>query len=601
MKPCHGIDLGTTASVIGLVVDGTPHLFPIAGSELLPSVVLYPAAGEPLVGHPALNALLLDPTRGVLSSKRQMGTNHRYDVGGRTVTPVDVAEQILRALADGVVAAGGERPERVVITVPAWFTQPQRADTRLAGERAGFQVERIINEPTAAALAHAHGQELTRRVLVYDLGGGTFDVSVVDQDGVVVEVKASHGDSRLGGDDIDLALTDEVLRRLAASDRALRDAVDASPAARIRLRLAVEQAKIDLSEATRTVLRVPYLLDLDGKARHLELPLDRADVDAAAAPFIDRTLRLVDRVLTEAGVDAKELDELLLVGGSTLQPLVWHALHDRYGLEGSYAIDPRRSVALGAAIQGAIIDGSTTAGILVDVAPYPLSVGAATGVYGPTHFACRVLTPRNAPLPSRHSELFRTMSPDQKTLKMPIFQGSSVDPRRNALLGEVRLDQLPPAPEGEQGRPIRVVFRHDLDGLVQIEVTDELSGRSTFGRLAIDGAEQATLRAELEELLERQGLDYPEAEDETDGPPDPGIMGLHEVPAPSADLGEAIRTFEQVVAAERRLRATHGTAGGILVDLATAGLAQANAGQEAEALASYDAISDKLFTLGVYL
>ncbi|NOY25881.1 MAG: Hsp70 family protein, partial [Oligoflexia bacterium] len=559
-SPCFGIDLGTTCSAIGLVRDGVPRILPVDGTELLPSAVLYPKDGDPLVGQPALNALPLHPERGILSSKRLMGSDHRYDLGDRQLTPVDVAAVVLQRLIQAAQTACGIRPERAVITVPAWFTQAQRADTRAAGKRAGLQVARIINEPTAAALAHAHGQDLRRRVLVYDLGGGTFDVSLVEQDGPVVEVRASHGDSRLGGDDIDLALVDLVLRRLAETDRALRDAVDASVPARVRLLLAVEQAKIALSETDQVTLRVPFLLEMDGTARHLELPLSRMDVDDASEPFLRRTITSVDQVLADAAVKPGDIEDLLLVGGSTLQPRVWHMLHQRYGLEGSHAISPRRAVVLGAAIQGAIVDGSRTDGILVDVAPYSLSIGHARGpMRVPTHFVCTVVTPRNAPLPSRHTEILSTAVPRQKTVTIPVFQGAHIDPRRNTILGRILLKGLPPAPQGRDSRPIRVEFRHDLDGMVHIEVTDVLSGRSAQGQVAADGAEQEQLREDVQKVWEHDhlipgdGSDWDQDEPWSTEPwhADPSTAG-HETDLGAPDAAEAAAVFRVVLDARER-------------------------------------------------
>lgn len=598
--PCFGIDLGTTCSAIGLVRDGVPQIFLVDGSELLPSVLFAKEDGAMLVGQEALNALALDPSRGVLSSKRYMGTEHVYRLGTLELRPVDVATHILRRLAEAAFAATGIRPERVVITVPAWFTQAQRADTKKAGEQAGFQVERIINEPTAAALAHAHGQPLKRRVLVYDFGGGTFDVSLVEQDGPIVEVRASHGDSRLGGDDIDLALVDRVLRRLAETDRPLRDAVDASLAARIRLQLAVEKVKVILSEVVETTLRIPFLVEVEGKPAHLEMVLTRSDVEEAATPFLERSLRSVDQVLGDTSTTARQLDELLLVGGSTLQPLVWHTLHERYGLQGSHAIPPRRAVVLGAAIQGAILDGSRTDGILVDVAPYSLSVGVATGGYMPTHFRCEVLTPRNAPLPARHSTQLRTVTPMQDMVELPIFQGSSIDPRKNAVLGFVRLTGIPPAPAGAAGRPIRVEFRHDLDGMVDITVTDVLSEKQARGKVAADGTEQAELRRRVEKHWEHLiPMEEPDQEPE-EWQPEPAS------PPPSsvqerADQAEARQVFQAVLAGEGGLQAEHPDLAEALLKLARDGQIALDMGSAEEALPLYDQLSDLLFDQGIYL
>jgi molecular chaperone DnaK len=594
--PTFGIDLGTTASAIGWVDRGVPRLIPIDGSSLVPSIVMY--GDEILIGSRARNALPLDPERAVLSSKRVMGTDHRFRTGEREVTPVDVAEQILRYLVDGAQREVGIRPERVVITVPAWFTQAQRADTRLAGERAGLRVERIVNEPTAAALAHAHGQDLTRKVLVYDLGGGTFDVSVVHQDGPVVEVLASHGDSRLGGDDIDLALVEHLLRRLTETDQELARAVGTSAAARVRLRLAAEATKIELSEAISATVRVPFLLDLDGRPRHIEIPIDRTDLERISAPFIERTLRSVDQVLSDADLNPGDLDELLLVGGATLQPLVWHMLHERYGLEGSHAIAPRDVVALGAAIQGAIVDGSRTDGILVDVAPYPLSVGVVTGPLAglQTHYVCKVLTPRNTPLPARHAERFSTTHAGQRGVRLYVFQGSSIDPRQNVLLGRVELQDLDPAPPGEAGRPLVVAFRHDVDGLVQVELTDERSGRTARGQVAADGAEQADLQDEL--LQELDGLVLGDgSEPEEEEALDEGSV----VESDQGPLAEARATFAAVIEAQPRLAAEHGAAAEPLVAMARAGQVALDEGRDDDALASYDDLSDRMFAMGIYL
>lgn len=599
LSPCFGIDLGTTCSAIGVVRDGVPQVLKIDGDELLPSVVSFPRSGPPLVGHTALNALALDPERAVLSSKRRMGSNHHYNFEGRDETPVSVAGHILRRLCEGAKHTIGLRPERAVITVPAWFTQAQRSDTRRAGELAGLTVERIINEPTAAALAHAHGQDIRRRALVYDLGGGTFDVSVVDQDGPVVEVRASHGDSQLGGDDIDLALVDLVLRKLAMNDRALRDAVDASLAARVRLRLAVEQAKIALSERVETTLRVPFLLEVGGESRHLEMTLTREELNEASLPFITRTLRSVDQVLNDAKLTPRDVDELLLVGGSTLQPLVWHLLHERYGLEGSHAIAPRRAVVLGAAIQGAIVDGSRTDGILVDVAPYSLSVGVSTSAspFSPQHYFSRVITPRNAPLPSRHTETFYTGYREQREVQIPIFQGSSSDPRRNIVLGMIRIDKLDPAPQGQPDRPIRVELRHDLDGLVQITITDVLSERSVKGQIAADGEEQAALRERLEQEWDESGLILGLDEDpSTDDEPQLSAPTL-----PASDLADAQLAFTAVLEARDRLEREQPAAAAELIDLAHSGQSAAASGDPDGAIALYDELSDRLFSLGVYL
>jgi molecular chaperone DnaK len=442
-------------------------------------------------------------------------------------------------------------------------------------------------------LAHAQGQDRERIALVYDLGGGTFDVSAVRQDGPVLEVLASHGDSRLGGDDIDQALTDGVMTRLSRDQPELREQLDASAAARVRLRAAVEEAKIALSQTLHATLRAPFLADGPDGPLHLELELSRGELEEAAGPWIARTLESVDQVLQDAGLAPEDIDELLLVGGATQTPMVWAALRDRYGLEGSHAIPPRTAVALGAAIQGAIVDGSRVHGVLVDVAPYSLSVGVSTGP-GPnisTHFLCRVLTPRNTPLPSRHTEIFATHHPLQDGVKVPIFQGGHPDPYRNTLLGMVEIMGLEPAPPGHFNRPIAVEFRHNLDGIISATVTEELSGRRGEARLALDGEASEALMEELEELIgDLETGDGSDPEEEEDAPP--------EVSAPadlSADAEEARRTFQAALGSADAL-AVEG-----LEALIREGLAALDAGDEAAALERYDALSDKLFDEGIFL
>ncbi len=594
IPPCYGIDLGTTCSTIGCVVQGEPRLIAVDGSVLLPSVVSVPDGAEPLVGQPALNRLPLDPQRTVRSAKRHMGTEHTWDIDGRAVAPPQVAAMVIGRLLDAAEAEHGARPTRAVITVPAWFTQAQRADTRRAGEAAGLTVERIINEPTAAALAHAQGQELRRRVMVYDLGGGTFDVSIVQQDGPLLEVLASHGDSRLGGDDIDEALTAHVLSRLADEQPTVHAAIVDAAAARVRLQAAVEEAKIALSSERATVLRAPFLTDGPGGSVHVELKLTREELTRITAPLLMRTLDSVGETLTAAGLTGADIDELLLVGGATQMPMVFTLLHEHFGLEGSHTIPPRRAVALGAAIQGAIVDGSRVHGVLVDVAPYSLSVGVADGNPLIGRFFCRVLTPRNTALPSRHTELFSTGHPQQPGIKLPIFQGAHSSPRRNTLLGIIEIHDLPPAPPDRFTRPIAVEFRQDLDGMVSVTVTDELSGQTGSARLAIDGEAAAGLHEDLETLLE--GFAFDEDEDTADG----AEPVAEEVPVLSGDLEEAKQTFASVLAAVDRLRAEHPDDAQRLLDCARVGQESLSSDPD-RVLAHYDTLSDLMFETGIFL
>jgi len=602
-SPCFGIDLGTTASAIALVQDGVPRVLHVDGADLVPSVLLFHPDGQLLVGQAALNALPLHPTRGVQSAKRRMGSDHTWSPAGKPITPVDVAEHVLRKLCAGAEASCGVRPRRVVITVPAWFTQAQRADTRTAGERAGLDVVAIINEPTAAALAHAQGSTHRRRVLVYDLGGGTFDVSVVDQDGTVLEVVASHGDSLLGGDDIDAALMAHVLERLSEEQPRLHSLVVDSQAARVRLRLAVEAAKVDLSTHLATTIRIPFLVDDGDDKAHLELVVERSELEAVSGPIIQRTMSSVHQVLADAGVGPAELDDLVLVGGATLQPQVWHMLHHDLGMEGSHAISPRRAVVLGAALHGAILDGATHLGVLVDVAPYSLSVGVVMRVGGQEMFGCRVITPRNAPLPAVHSEQFFTMYPGQTELKVPIYQGGSRSSERNVFLGTVECTGLPTTTSASDWSPraIRVTLHHDRDGMVRMDVVDVLSGHTGQGRVASDGAEQVALR---EAFMADAVPDVELA------PPGPGELDFGTSPEAVGEVWQAggddeedevARTFANVLDPGLDLTSLVGDAADGMLEQARAGQQALEAGDADTAEQIFDALTDRLLDHGVFL
>ena len=609
--PTFGIDLGTTCSSIGLVLNGTPTLLAVEeGEVLLPSVVSFPPEGAPIVGRPALNRLGLDPDRTIRSAKRDMGTDHRWTIGDREIGPEDVATLVLRRLCDGAVAAGQPRPERVVITVPAWFPQPARTATRRAGEAAGLEVVRLVNEPTAAALAHAHGQALERRALVYDLGGGTFDVSLVDQHGLLTEVLASHGDTRLGGDDIDDALLELIIDRVAdAGDDDLALLLEENPSARERARRAVEEAKIQLSSEVDTTVRAPFVGESKGTPHHLEVPLSRADLAEVATPLLRKTLRSVQRVIEDAGIDVSEVDELLLVGGMSRTPQVFAALFDELGLEGSSAIAPDRAVGLGAAIQAAILDGSRVDGMLVDVAPYSLSVGVASGPAPGllTNFICRVVTPRNSPLPARHTEVFHTVGPHQRTVTIPVLQGAHPDPRRNLVLGRIELNGLPDAPAGRRDRPVTVEFRHDLDGLVQIEVRDQLSGRSSQARVAADGDDVAELRdLLLQEIGDLQpGWGEPLSDEAPAEPPSSAARNdssaAAEVPPAPSDTADMEQAFARLLADRGSIADVPADDAASLMRLAREGIAQLAGGDVDAARARHDDLSDLLFELGVYL
>ncbi len=618
-EPIFGIDLGTTCSAIAWAGNGRPTILPVHGEDLLPSVVSFTADGPSLVGRPALNHMALEPERTIRSAKRHMGSDHFWDVDGLVIAPAHVATVILKELARAAGRASGHDVKRVVITVPAWFTQAQRADTRKAGLEAGLEVVRLVNEPTAAALAHAHGQDIRRKALVYDLGGGTFDVSLVYQDGPVVEVLASHGDTGLGGDDFDKLLMGHVLERLGDKDPELLQAVEGSPPARSRLLAALEQAKMALSDSTRTRLLVPFLLEMDGEPRHLEMSLERSAFESLIDTLLDRTMDCVDQVLADGRLSQDEVDELLLVGGSTRIPLVWERLRARYGLEGSAAIPPDRAVVLGAAVQGAIVGGSRVDGILVDVAPFSLSVAviAHLAPSGPPNYICRVVTPRNAPLPSRHTERFYTLHPRQEILKLTVFQGGHSNPLANVALGEIAMSGIPPAPEGEDARPIDVEFRHDLDGMVDIRVIDLLGNREVAGRVAADGEQVAKLMQQTRETMMKAGWTPGDGSDPDPwhplpvdkALPEPGETGTEQDEAHLQDdlqqytdgPDDARALFKAVRRRHKMLRNRYPELADELLGSASQGLEYLDSGEQRKAMQNYDDLADRLFDLGIFI
>jgi molecular chaperone DnaK (HSP70) len=561
--PIVGIDLGTTFSAIAsLDAEGRPVILSVAGARVTPSVVSYPVGeGAPLVGVPALNQLAYAPERTVRSAKRRMGSGERYVVGERTLAATEVQAEVLRHLADGAAAALGARPTRAVITVPAYFDQPQRQATREAGERAGLAVERLLNEPTAAALAR-YPEGGLRQLLVYDFGGGTFDASVVRQESELLEVLASHGDTHLGGDDLDRALADLLLERWAAQRGAdaatLARRVRADLAASTRLDLAAEAAKRQLSDAVDAVVRLEYLLE----GAHLEVEVTRHDFEGCLAPFLERTLASVRRALDDARLGPDDLDEVLLVGGSSRIPAVWERLHEELGLEPDRSLHPEESVALGAAVQAGLASGAAVRRVLVDVAPYSLGVAALQLSADPPFMRCKVVTPRNTPIPSRCSEVFYAISADQKGVEVFVFQGSDEDPLRNRCIGRLHLSGIARAP-GEQTPRVTVDFQYDLDGIVGVTLSNRAAQRSESAKLAVDGLGTRDLAAEY--LA--------------------SCLHARHAPGPGRSLAEAQREWVAALEREKREKEGAGTGEGTEEDdalEAAAALAAALGGDDAD-------------------
>ena len=494
-----GIDLGTTNSEIAVYRDGRPQVLADAGGRLiLPSVVGLDQDGALLVGEAASNQYILHPERTVRSIKRLMGSDRKVALGARDYTPQDISAMILRRLKEIAEERLGAPVRKAVITVPAFFSDAQRQATREAGEIAGLEVVRIINEPTAAALVYEAAQRQGKRVLVYDLGGGTFDVSVVRIEEGVVEVIASHGNNHLGGDDFDHKIVERVLDHLKIEHKA---DVSANPQAMARIHRAAESAKKHLSDHPFARIEEEYLAEVDGKPIHLALELARTDYEEMIAPFIEETLSAIHIALESAGLTASQVEEILLVGGATRTPLIRNRLNEVFGRPARGEVDPDLCVAMGAAIQGAAIAGEKVSAVLVDVTPYTFGTSALDyldgGLY-PYRFV--PIIPKNTPIPVRKSEAFRTVTDNQKVVEVRIYQGESEDALENIKIGEFRVEDLADAPAGNI---IILDLALDRDGILHVSAKEKATGLEQ--RITIDKAMSRYDEEEIEEA--RQHID----------------------------------------------------------------------------------------------
>jgi len=461
-----GIDLGTTNSEIAVIQDGQVKVLPIHGDPILPSCVGIDPSGQLIVGRTARNQLIAAPESTVLSIKRQMGADTRVSLGDKQLSPEEISSFILRELKQEAERQLGQPVRKAVITVPAFFNERQRKATQLAGELAGLEVVRILNEPTAAALAYGAGRTADERLLVYDLGGGTFDVSVVVVEQGVVEVKASHGDTHLGGDDFDQLLVEHAVRAFQA-----QHGVDLhqTPTVLRRLKVALERAKCQLSDEPYVRVREEYL---DGQ-HHLELELHRAEYEALITPLLEKTLVCVHQTLTDAQLTPAQIDKVMLVGGATRTPLVHRLLHERLQLEPRFEINPDLIVAMGAAIQAGVIAGDKQHAILVDITPHTFSIDCYGLRDGWEDLICVPILPRNTPLPARKAELFVTHFDNQDLVDIGAYQGEGQTPEENTLIGRFKIEGLSPVPAGNQ---LVVQFDLDLNGMLKVTATEKATG-----------------------------------------------------------------------------------------------------------------------------
>ncbi len=473
METIIGIDLGTTNSEVAVIRNGRAEvLVDETGEKMLPSVVGFDEQGTLLVGAAARNQWLLAPERTVRSVKRLMGSDERVRLGDQQYSPQEISAIILRTLKERAEKALGEPLKKAVITVPAFFNETQREATREAGEMAGLEVVRIINEPTAASLTYDPQPDRLERLLVYDLGGGTFDVSIVQVEQQVVEVLASHGDTHLGGDDFDQLLLDYVAQRFLDDHGVdLRTA----PTSKSRLLQAVEEAKKALSAEPVAQLREEFIAEKKGTPLHLSMEIRREDYEAMVEPLLEKTLKCVDEALSDAQLTANQIDTVVLVGGASRTPIVQRLLSEQLGKPVHTEVDPDLCVAMGAAVQAGLIAGIDVGPVLVDITPHTLGIstlGTLHGFPSPHHFA--PVIPRNTSLPARRSQIFYTCQDNQEAADISVYQGEDEDVRYNDQIGEFLLEDLS---EAKAGNEILVRFELDLSGLLKVTAVERITGR----------------------------------------------------------------------------------------------------------------------------
>ena len=491
MSKVIGIDLGTTNSCVAVMEGGEAVVIPNAeGNRTTPSVVAFSKSGERMVGQTAKRQAITNPDRTIASIKREMGSDHRVNIDGKSYTPQEISAMILQKLKSDAEAYLGQPVTEAVITVPAYFTDAQRQATKDAGKIAGLDVKRIINEPTAAALAYGVDKEQTQKIMVYDLGGGTFDVSILEIDDGVIEVLATAGNNRLGGDDFD-----QCIMKYLVSEFKRTDGIDLSgdKVAMQRLKEAAEKAKIELSGVTSSNINLPYITADATGPKHLDVTLTRAKFNELTGHLVDATMGPVRQAMSDAGLKASDLSKVLMVGGSSRIPAVVEAVKKFTGSEPFKGINPDECVAMGAALQAGVLTGDVKGLLLLDVTPLSLGIETMGGV-------CTRLIERNTTIPVKKSQIFSTAADNQTSVEVNVLQGEREMAAANKSLGRFHLDGIAPARRGVP--QIEVTFDIDANGIVNVSAKDLGTGNAqhititSSSNMSKDDIERAVKEAE---------------------------------------------------------------------------------------------------------